>query len=284
MAATNAARLSMFSAKQDAFPVHYSSPAVVTTFLLRSLPESVLRMQNCLLGLPEKVFTSLKASYTYSFNSMGDVKELTPEFFSTPEFLINVEGGELTQGDSISNVELPPWARDYEDFIARHRQALESDVVSENLHAWIDLIFGYKQRGKDALHNTFHDEAYGLSATASELQLEAQQVLAQMYGICPVQLFTSPHPPRTFRKLKRTAEATGSERLAQLEYQLAMLTAKNAKEIREVEEQMQKALEQQRLEAEGEAKRLHEELLKVQREKFKAQAQLEQLGAVRSST
>jgi hypothetical protein len=32
-------------------------------------------------------------------------------------------------------------------FINKNRQALESDYVSANIHKWIDLIFGYKQRG-----------------------------------------------------------------------------------------------------------------------------------------
>lgn len=57
----------------------------------------------------------------------------------------------------VGEVVLPPWAKgSAREFIQKHREALESDYVSENLHHWIDLIFGYKQRGKVGdLHSVF---------------------------------------------------------------------------------------------------------------------------------
>ena len=37
-----------------------------------------------------------------------------------------------------------------EHFVRTQRAALESEYVSQNLHHWIDLIFGFKQRGEEA--------------------------------------------------------------------------------------------------------------------------------------
>ena len=59
--------------------------------------------------------------------------------------------GERQDGKEFENVQLPPWANHcYEKFIFKNLEALESKYVSENLHEWINLIFGYKQKGDAA--------------------------------------------------------------------------------------------------------------------------------------
>ena len=39
---------------------------------------------------------------------------------------------------------------DAKDLVRKFREALECDHVSKHIHEWIDLIFGYKQRGIEA--------------------------------------------------------------------------------------------------------------------------------------
>ena len=80
---------------------------------------------------------------------------MIPEFYGeNPRFLLNLKNldlGTKANGEKISEVKLPLWAKSPTEFLSIMRQALESDYVSENLHHWIDLIFGYKQRGEQAV-------------------------------------------------------------------------------------------------------------------------------------
>lgn len=61
----------------------------------------------------------------------------------------------------VGDVVLPPWAKgSVREFIRKHREALECDYVSDNLHHWIDLIFGYKQRGKVSINIAYVGPRY----------------------------------------------------------------------------------------------------------------------------
>ena len=71
--------------------------------------------------------------------------------------------GTRQSGEELNDIILPTWAKgDPHEFIRVHREALECDYVSAHLHEWIDLIFGYKQQGKEALEacNVFHHLFY----------------------------------------------------------------------------------------------------------------------------
>ena len=47
------------------------------------------------------------------YTSLSEVKELTPEFYSLPNFLRNESGcplGTMQDGNTVNDVHLPPWA------------------------------------------------------------------------------------------------------------------------------------------------------------------------------
>ena len=97
-----------------------------------------------------RLFHSVKDAWTNCQRDTSDVKELVPEFYCLPEMFVNMNGyklGKLEDGRELGNVELPPWAATPHEFVRINRQALESEFVSCQIHQWIDLIFGYKQKG-----------------------------------------------------------------------------------------------------------------------------------------
>jgi hypothetical protein len=138
-----------------------------------------------------------------AFNAQ-DVRELVPEFYCMSEFLVNrnkFELGVTQRGARVEDVELPPWAKGSpKEFIRLHRKALESEHVSEHLHEWIDLVFGFRQRGREAIAalNVFHPLTYEGEVDVDNIKdkVTRDATLAQIhsYGQTPRKLFDAPHP------------------------------------------------------------------------------------------
>ncbi|KAM9564150.1 lysosomal-trafficking regulator isoform 3-T6 [Guaruba guarouba] len=192
---------------------HYSNSGTVLHFLVRLPPftKMFLAYQDQSFDIPDRTFHSTNTTWRLSsYESMTDVKELIPEFFYLPDFLVNREGfdfGVRQNGDRVNHVNLPPWARnDPRLFILIHRQALESDHVSQTICHWIDLVFGYKQKGKASVQaiNVFHPATYfgmDVSAVEDPVQRRALETMIKTYGQTPRQLFHAAHVSRPGSRL-----------------------------------------------------------------------------------
>lgn len=136
---------------------HYSTPGFVLYYLARLYPHYVLCLQSGRFDHPDRMFNSIADAFKNCLNNMSDFKELIPEFYDISgegKFLTNFLGinfGYRHNNMIVGDVGMPPWAESPKVFVRKLRDALESDIVSRNLHQWIDLIFGYKQRGEEAV-------------------------------------------------------------------------------------------------------------------------------------
>lgn len=93
-------------------------------------------------------------------------------------------------------------------FIDYQRKALESDLVSSKINEWIDLIFGYKQKGNEAKKskNLFYPFSYedGIDINSSEFHENKDSIQGQIreFGQVPSQLFTNKHIERDMYEKK----------------------------------------------------------------------------------
>ncbi|VDD89192.1 unnamed protein product [Enterobius vermicularis] len=189
------------------YGTHYSTQAFTLNWLFRVEPFSTmfLHLQNGKFDHSNRLFHSIAEAWEGCQRDTHDVKELIPELFYMPEMLLNGNGfdlGKRDDGSTVGNVVLPPWAKSAERFIVLHRQALESDLVSCQLNQWIDLIFGYKQKGPEAVRatNVFYyltyEGALNLNSIENATVREGLEQQMISFGQTPAQLMTEPHPPR----------------------------------------------------------------------------------------
>lgn len=195
---------------------HYSNGGIVSHYLIRLEPFATYAviLQGGFFDVADRLFASIQQSYNGSTIHAGDYKELVPEFFYLPDFLLNKNGyyfgKKQTGGPPVSDVDLPEWAGPPGifgalNFIRLHRKALEGRFVSEKLPRWIDLIFGYKQKGPNAIaalntycHITYEDCITKIIGEKADPELAQDGIIQQIvyYGQTPVQLFATMHVNR----------------------------------------------------------------------------------------
>uniref|UniRef100_A0A8C9NGL4 Neurobeachin n=1 Tax=Serinus canaria TaxID=9135 RepID=A0A8C9NGL4_SERCA len=190
------------------YNTHYSTSTSTLAWLVRIEPFTTffLNANDGKFDHPDRTFSSVARSWRNSQRDTSDVKELIPEFYYLPEMFVNSNGYNLGIREDeivVNDVDLPPWAKKPEDFVRINRMALESEFVSCQLHQWIDLIFGYKQRGPEAVRalNVFHYLTYegsvNLDSITDPVLREAMEAQIQNFGQTPSQLLIEPHPPRS---------------------------------------------------------------------------------------
>jgi len=195
------------------YGTHYSTSAYVLYYLMRLEPFSrlALALQGGRFDVADRLFHDVGKSWrNASGNNLQDVRELIPEFYYLPDFLVNSNGfdfGETQKGTTVDDVTLPPWAKgDPYRFVRLNRKALESPHVSKHLHKWVDLIFGYKQRGPEAVaaQNTFVHVTYegevDLDSMDDPIQKASTIAQIQNFGQTPKQLERRPFTAKTIAK------------------------------------------------------------------------------------
>jgi hypothetical protein len=165
------------------FGSHFSNSMYVSYYLIRIFPYSItlIEIQGDGFDVADRAFIRLQNSFYSAISEKCDLREILPEFFTLPEMFLNINSLELGKLSSehliqdyesytsdkknnntlLNDVVMPKWCKKNPYiFIEKYRKILES--LSININPWIDLVFGYTQRGVKAqrLGNLFSPYAY----------------------------------------------------------------------------------------------------------------------------
>ena len=181
----------------------YSTSAFVCYFLVRQRPfaEIHLEINGGQFDCADRLFIGTKELSNLSEKQ----QELIPAIYNLAETYINNNNfnfGKLQKNQKeVKDFELPNWANeDPRKFTLILRKILESEKVNRKLNLWIDLIFGFKQSGIDAIknYNIFRKACYELNFNEIEEkkinnELEGYLYEKQELGYLPKQLFKKAH-------------------------------------------------------------------------------------------
>ena len=185
---------------------NYSNPIYVCNYLVRIFPFThiSIEMQGNRLDDPNRLFFSVNQSFINSTTQKTDVRELIPEFFYLPEIFININElnlGTRDDGLKVNDVITPCNNNPYE-FVYTSKKILESKQVSKNIQKWIDLIFGYKSRGKEAelSNNLFTESSYQENININNVENKESYLRLVEFGLIPTQIINKEFSKREKKK------------------------------------------------------------------------------------
>ena len=192
---------------------NYSNPMYVCHFLTRLFPFThiSIELQGSKFDNADRLFLSVKDSFYNSLTQKTDIKELIPEFFYLPEMFLNINElnlGKKEDGEVVNDV-LTPCENNPFDFIITMKTVLEDEKLSKTIQNWIDLIFGYKARGKEAenSHNLFTQQSYQESVDIKTVDNKESMLRQVEFGLIPTQILNK----ECGKKLKKEDILKGKE-------------------------------------------------------------------------
>ena len=183
------------------YVVNYSNVNIINNYLIRIFPFNLLchKINQDSFENNEFLFNDILNTLKFSLSSQTDVKEIIPEFFYFPEFLININNFILNyqnenkfdnvniQEKLINNlfynkikkkllIENSDFLNNINDdndiksvlYVLNLKRIFESEIITEKINYWIDLVFGINQKldfdskniETNKIKNLFRPESY----------------------------------------------------------------------------------------------------------------------------
>ena len=170
------------------FGSHYSNAMYISHYMGRIFPYALtmIEIQGPGFDCAERLFICIDKTFFSASNEKCDVRELIPEFYFMPELFMNINKlnfgeieinnylGAITYYDelfeknnkqrkiTVEDVLFPKWCKDNPFlFVTKCRELFENNSLID-INSWIDIIFGYYQRGQPAqqIGNLFLPSSY----------------------------------------------------------------------------------------------------------------------------